>query len=121
MKGLERYEKILKGEELPKFKMLNAEKFKEKIREAYRILSSCELCERKCSVNRTSGEKDFAEQETLPKFLPHSRTWERRDFSFPPLQYFSWAALLSVSTAKTGKFPSGMKEEENLRQKRLQT
>ncbi|HDI02846.1 MAG TPA: radical SAM protein [Candidatus Aenigmarchaeota archaeon] len=59
MKGLERYEKILKGEELPKFKMLNAEKFKEKIREAYRILSSCELCERKCGINRTSGEKGF--------------------------------------------------------------
>ena len=48
-KALPYYRKILKGEEKPKFQKLN---LKKKINQAYKILDSCQLCERKCKVNR---------------------------------------------------------------------
>jgi putative pyruvate formate lyase activating enzyme len=48
-KALPNYIKILKEGIKPKFQKI---KLKEKIDEAYEILNSCELCERKCKVNR---------------------------------------------------------------------
>jgi putative pyruvate formate lyase activating enzyme len=60
VRGLERYEGILAGEE--KAKYLIAKELgllKEKIEEARRVLQSCELCERKCGANRLKGERGF--------------------------------------------------------------
>ena len=50
-KALPNYRKILKKGTKPKFQKIN---LKEKITKAYKILKSCELCERKCKVNRNN-------------------------------------------------------------------
>lgn len=55
-KALKRYLQILEGKEKPKFKKVNLEKPKAK---AFEIASNCELCERKCRVNRLKGEKGY--------------------------------------------------------------
>lgn len=48
--NLKNYFEILEGKKKPKFKSANLD---EKIKEAFKILKKCELCERKCGVNRT--------------------------------------------------------------------
>jgi putative pyruvate formate lyase activating enzyme len=48
-KALPRYRKILMKKTKAKFHNAN---LKEKVKKAYKILNSCELCERKCRVNR---------------------------------------------------------------------
>ncbi len=48
-KALPRYRKILLNKIKAKFHLAN---LKEKVEEAYEILNSCQLCERKCRVNR---------------------------------------------------------------------
>lgn len=48
-KAIPKYRSILIGKKKPKFHNLD---LKEKVEESYKILNSCELCERKCRVNR---------------------------------------------------------------------
>jgi len=48
-KALPNYRKILIEKAKAKFHKIN---LKEKVEEAYKILNSCELCERKCKINR---------------------------------------------------------------------
>ncbi|UCD89198.1 MAG: radical SAM protein [Desulfobacterales bacterium] len=48
--------------------------FADKIKQAYEILSSCELCPRKCNVDRVSGEKGVCktgEKAVVSSFNPH--------------------------------------------------
>jgi len=53
---LSEYFQILKGERKPKFKSIDID---EKIKEVFDILKNCELCERKCRVDRTKNELGF--------------------------------------------------------------
>jgi putative pyruvate formate lyase activating enzyme len=57
-KALSHYKKILEGKERAKFIIAKESNLlEEKIKEAKKILECCELCERKCKVNRLKGEK----------------------------------------------------------------
>lgn len=56
-KALPRYRRILLGKEKAKFIIARGSGLlKEKVTEAYQILKSCELCERKCGANRLEGK-----------------------------------------------------------------
>jgi len=57
-KALPRYLEVLEGKEKPKFK-LNNKLLDKKIKASFEILKNCELCERKCGVDRIKGEKGF--------------------------------------------------------------
>lgn len=57
-KALPRYLRILEGKEKPKFQ-LNKKLLDEKIKNSFKILENCELCERKCHVNRVKNELGF--------------------------------------------------------------
>ncbi len=60
VEGLERYEAILQGKVRPRYLEAKVSGLlEEKVKEAERILLSCEFCERKCKVNRVAGEKGF--------------------------------------------------------------
>ncbi len=54
--ALKNYYAILSGEQKPAYLNLPKEELKKKVETAYAILDSCELCKRKCRVNRNSGE-----------------------------------------------------------------
>ena len=56
-KALARYFEILKGKKKPRFQIAKRRGLLDKkIKSAFEILKSCELCERKCHVNRTNLE-----------------------------------------------------------------
>ena len=55
-KALKRYLAILEGKKKPRFKKAKLEELEAK---AFKLASKCELCERKCGVNRLKGEKGF--------------------------------------------------------------
>jgi len=71
-KGLERYQKILSGKLKAKF-LLNNKLLGEKIKEAYRILERCELCERSCKVNRNEngGECEVGNEPIISSAFIH--------------------------------------------------
>jgi len=55
-KALPNYLKILDKEEKPRFKKIDRRLLDKKIGDAYKILENCELCERKCHINRLRNE-----------------------------------------------------------------
>ncbi|MEM5812655.1 MAG: radical SAM protein [Candidatus Aenigmatarchaeota archaeon] len=57
---LPHYKRILEGKEKPRFHIAKETGLlQKKIKEAWKILEKCELCERKCGVNRLEGEIGF--------------------------------------------------------------
>lgn len=57
---LTNYLKIVDGKALPKFQIAKQKGILDKkIKKAFSILKSCELCERKCKVDRLKGKKGF--------------------------------------------------------------
>ena len=59
-KSFPNYFKILQGKKKPKFQLLKEKGIlNEKINQVARILKSCELCERRCHVNRMNGGLGF--------------------------------------------------------------
>jgi len=55
-KALSNYYKILAGKSRPRFKSAELNK---KVKDAFDILKNCELCERKCNINRLEGKLGF--------------------------------------------------------------
>lgn len=55
-KALSNYYKILAGKSRPRFKSAELNR---KVKDAFGILKNCELCERKCGVNRLEGKLGF--------------------------------------------------------------
>lgn len=55
-KALENYYSILAKERKPEYLNLSKKELQEKVSSACKVFDSCELCERKCKVNRTAGK-----------------------------------------------------------------
>jgi putative pyruvate formate lyase activating enzyme len=58
----------------PSYLNLTKQKLKERIEELFEILKNCEICPRKCHVNRLKGEKGYCQLGYLPvvsAFHPH--------------------------------------------------
>ena len=72
---LKNYEKILAKKTLPKFQIAKKEGLlNQKIKQAFFILKSCELCERKCKVNRVKGERgscDVGKEILISSYFDH--------------------------------------------------
>jgi putative pyruvate formate lyase activating enzyme len=71
--ALKNYNSILTKEKKPKYLNLPKEKLKEKVSSSYEILNSCELCERKCGINRNAGKIGVCNVSFLKinSFFPH--------------------------------------------------
>lgn len=60
-KALPKYAEILEGKRKPRFKTASLEG---KIKEAFKMLESCNLCERVCGVDRTVGKLGYCRTES---------------------------------------------------------
>jgi len=88
--SLSRYHKILSAKVEPKFKSANLDR---KIRQTRKILENCELCERKCRVNRFEGKLGFCRVGTEWRiFGAHSHFGEEHEL-VPSGTIFLLAAL----------------------------
>ncbi len=57
---------------VPAYAKLEKEgKFGQRVKEAYALFEGCELCPRKCGVNRTRGEKGFCRAPLKPVVFSH--------------------------------------------------
>lgn len=50
---------MIRKSEYPRYLNIKEEEFDRRIEKAYKLLSPCEVCPRKCRVNRLEGEKGF--------------------------------------------------------------
>jgi len=89
---LKKYLQILEAKEKPKFKKNNLEKLEEK---SFEIISKCELCERKCKVNRLKGEKGYCKAPcglSISSIFPH---YGEEYFFIPSLTIFFMGCTFS--------------------------
>lgn len=93
--GLEGYEAILCGEKKPRFFAARDNGLLEKkINETKKILEHCELCERKCGVNRLTGEKGFCGVGINPRvFGAHAHYGEERELVPSATIFFSGCTM----------------------------
>ncbi len=98
VKGLERYGKILAGHEKARYLIAKESGLLEKkIGEAKRILESCELCERKCRVNRLKGELGFCKADSKARvFGAHSHYGEEPELVPSATLFFAGCTMRCV-------------------------
>lgn len=94
-KALTRYFSILAGEK-PKF-MIAKKKglLDKKVREAFEILKNCELCERKCKVDRLNGEKGFCKVPAKMLISSYFEHYGEEFFLIPSFTVFFWSCTFS--------------------------
>lgn len=94
-KALSRYFSILSGKEKPKFIMAKQSRLlDEKIKEAEKILENCELCERKCKVNRLK-QKSFCQLQDKMLISSYFDHYGEEFFLVPSFTIFFWSCNFS--------------------------
>lgn len=95
-KILHAYFKILQGKAKPKFQIAKQRGLLDKkIKSAFEILKSCELCERKCRVNRLKGEKGWCKvgkEILISSYFDH---YGEEFFLVPSFTIFFWSCTFS--------------------------
>lgn len=95
-KALSRYFAILQGKKKPKFIIARQNGLLDKkIEEAEKILESCELCERKCRVNRLRGERGFCELQDKMLISSYFDHFGEEFFLIPSFTIFFWSCTFS--------------------------
>ena len=92
--ALKPYLSILSAMAAPKFKLIGLSAL---ARAARKILSNCELCERRCGVDRLAGELGFCgldDRLALSSAFPH---YGEESFLVPSLAIFFWGCNFSCT------------------------
>lgn len=88
-KALLRYREILLGREKARFIIARENSLlKKKVDEAYNILKSCELCERRCHVNRAEGKLGICKVGNKPLISSAFQHWGEEPFFVPSFTIF---------------------------------
>lgn len=93
-KALPNYRKILLGKAKPKFQT-NKDKLDQRIKTASKIIESCELCERKCKVNRTKEQKGWCQILDKPIISSVFEHYGEEKFITPSFTIFFWSCTFT--------------------------
>jgi len=77
----------------PMFLETSDKEFKEKIRDAYKLLLNCSFCPRNCEVNRIKGERGFCKSDWRVKIA----SWNLHFGEEPPLSGLSGSGTIFFS------------------------
>ncbi len=95
-KALPNYLKILNKKQKPKFQLLKqTNELDKKISEATQILRKCELCERKCFVNRLKGKRGWCKVPNEMIITSTFEHWGEESFFVPSFTIFFWSCTFS--------------------------
>ena len=92
-KALPNYLKALEGKKKPRFKL--NKKLNSKIKTAFKILESCELCERKCKVNRLKGKLGWCKVGAKPWISSYFEHYGEERFFVPSFTIFFMGCTFS--------------------------
>jgi len=115
-KALPKYFEILKAKAKPRFKSANLDA---KIKEAYEILQSCELCERKCHINRLKGEKGWCQVQDQMKIVSIFPHLGEEFFLVPSLTIFFWSCTFSCQFCQNWTISQRVDKGEIFKEERL--
>jgi putative pyruvate formate lyase activating enzyme len=88
-KALPRYRDVLHGKEMAKFIIARENSsLQKKVDEAYRVLKSCELCERRCHANRAEGKLGTCRVGNKPIISSAFQHWGEEPFFVPSFTIF---------------------------------
>ncbi|UCD03940.1 MAG: radical SAM protein [Candidatus Woesearchaeota archaeon] len=120
VKALPRYFKVLDGKEESKFQLLKKSGILDmKIKEAYKVLENCELCERKCHINRTKGELGWCEVGNSPKISSTFVHWGEEPFLVPSFTIFFWSCTFSCQYCQNWEISQRIEEGRNISSKEI--
>lgn len=89
---LENYNQILKKEKLAKFQIAKKSNLLDKkIKQAFKLLENCELCERLCRVDRTKNELGTCELGNEMKISSYFDHYGEESFLIPSFTIFFWS------------------------------
>ncbi|MCS7134361.1 MAG: radical SAM protein [Candidatus Pacearchaeota archaeon] len=119
MRQLRDYLLILEGKKLPKFKLARSRGIlKRKINQAKKILESCELCERKCHVNRYKEEGWCRVKDKLlvSSYFTH---YGEEYFFVPSFTVFFWSCTFSCQFCQNWSISHRFEEPQTMKPKEL--
>jgi len=115
-----RYFRILEKNEEAKFKLAKKKgELKKKIKKAFSMLKSCELCEWKCKVNRLKGEKGVC---MLTNKMLLSSYFEHRGEEFflvPSFTIFFWSCNFSCQYCQNWAISQRIEKPKIMSEQRL--
>ena len=92
--ALSNYFEILEGKRKPRFKV-DRTLLLEKIKNARKVLKSCELCERKCHINRLDNKLGFCKVADKPIVTTYFTHLGEESMLVPSFTIFFWSCTLS--------------------------
>lgn len=117
-KALPNYLKILDGKRKPKFK-IHRRKLDNKIKQAFKVLESCELCERKCQVNRLKGGLGWCKvgkEMKISSYFPH---YGEEPFLVPSFTIFFISCTFSCQYCQNWTISQRLEKGEKITEKEL--
>ena len=117
-KALPRYLKILEGKEKPKFK-LNSKLLDTKIKNAFSFLKNCELCERKCYVNRLNSKLGFCRVGSKMKISSYFDHHGEEYFFVPSFTIFFMSCTFSCQFCQNWTISQRIEEGEFIEEEEM--
>ncbi len=117
-KAIPNYLKILDKKLKPKFK-LNKKLLNEKIKEAFKILENCELCERKCHKNRLKDELGICKVGDKMQVSSIFEHLGEEYFFVPSLTIFFISCTFSCQFCQNWTISQRIEKGELMNEKRL--
>jgi len=115
---LDNYFAILQDKKKPRFQE-NKHKLNKKIDEAFQILKNCELCERKCHVDRTNGKKGFCQltnEMIVSSYFDHLG---EEPFLVPSFTVFFWSCTFQCQFCQNWDISQRIKKGIVIDEKKL--
>ena len=119
-KILARYFKILQEKEKARFLLAKSKSvLNRKIEEAFSILKNCELCERKCHINRLKGEKGFCQVQNKMLIGSYSPHYGEEPFFVPSFTIFFWSCTFECQYCQNWSISQRFEKPITMNEKEL--
>lgn len=113
---LPRYFRILEGKLKAKFKLTNLD---DKIKKSFKVLESCELCERKCKVNRIKNKFGWCGVGKELKISSIFRHFGEEYFLVPSLTIFFWSCTFECQYCQNWEISQRFSEGNSIKEREL--
>lgn len=115
-RAIPNYLRILSDNAKPRFKSAYLDI---KIKEAMGVLKKCELCERKCGVNRTRGKLGFCKAEKHLLVTSMFNHWGEEPFLVPSFTVFFWSCTFSCQFCQNWPISQRLESPREMSEKEL--
>jgi putative pyruvate formate lyase activating enzyme len=119
LKAIKNYLAILEGKKRPKFKDIGKKELDKKIKVAFEILKKCELCERKCKVDRLKGELGWCKVGKEMRVSSYFEHYGEEPFLIPSFTIFFISCTFSCQYCQNWTISQRIEKGNTIEEKEL--